>query len=80
MNCGIYRHYKGPLYQVIGIGEHTETKERVVVYVSLTAGMPGPRIRVRPKDGPEGFCTQVPDEKNKGFFIDRFKYLGDEIE
>lgn len=28
----IYRHFKGHDYQVIGIGVHTETDERVAVY------------------------------------------------
>jgi hypothetical protein len=48
MESGLYRHYKGGLYQMIGIAEHTETHERVVVYVSLEASLPGPRLRVRP--------------------------------
>jgi hypothetical protein len=29
---GIYRHYKGNKYEVIGMGKHTETEEDVVVY------------------------------------------------
>jgi hypothetical protein len=29
---GTYRHYKGDLYTVIGIGYHTETMEQVVIY------------------------------------------------
>jgi hypothetical protein len=29
---GIYRHYKGALYQVLGAGAHTETGEAFVVY------------------------------------------------
>ena len=28
----IYRHYKGGKYVVLGIGTHTETNERMVVY------------------------------------------------
>jgi hypothetical protein len=31
---GIYRHYKGPLYKVIGTGMHTETEETLVFYQS----------------------------------------------
>lgn len=27
-----YRHYKGNIYHVIGIGKHTETLEEFVVY------------------------------------------------
>lgn len=29
---GIYRHYKGKMYEVLGVGKHTETMEDLVVY------------------------------------------------
>lgn len=29
---GTYRHYKGDLYEVIGVGRHTETNEELVFY------------------------------------------------
>lgn len=32
---GIYRHYKGPLYEVIGPAQHSETEEPLVVYRCL---------------------------------------------
>ncbi len=32
---GIYKHYKGNLYRVLGVGRHTESGEEVVVYQSL---------------------------------------------
>jgi len=32
---GIFRHYKGNLYKVIGIGRHSETHEDYVVYQAL---------------------------------------------
>lgn len=34
---GKYHHYKGNEYEVIGIGKHTETEERLVVYRALYA-------------------------------------------
>ena len=32
---GRYRHYKGNLYEVIGIARHSETEEEMVVYRKL---------------------------------------------
>lgn len=32
---GIYRHYKGKRYLVIGLARHSETQEILVVYVPL---------------------------------------------
>lgn len=29
---GVYVHYKGGVYSVVGVGEHTETGEQLVVY------------------------------------------------
>lgn len=35
---GLYRHYKGKDYRVVGVARHTETKEPVVVYQALYGG------------------------------------------
>jgi hypothetical protein len=35
---GLYRHYKGGLYQVLHIAQHSETEEQLVVYRSLSQG------------------------------------------
>ena len=32
---GIYRHYKGKEYEVLGVAVHTETREEFVVYRPL---------------------------------------------
>lgn len=32
---GVYKHYKGNLYEVIGIAHHSENLEEMVVYIAL---------------------------------------------
>lgn len=32
---GVYRHYKGNAYEVIGVARHSETQEELVVYRAL---------------------------------------------
>ena len=34
---GTYQHYKGGNYEVLGIGTHSETEEKLVVYKALYA-------------------------------------------
>ena len=41
---GKYRHFKGTIYEVIGVAKHSETQEELVVYKSSEGEM-----WVRPK-------------------------------
>jgi hypothetical protein len=41
---GRYRHYKGGVYQVLGVARHSETQEALVVY--------------RPLDGDDGWWVR----------------------
>lgn len=47
---GIYQHYKGKRYEVIGVARHSETLEEMVVYRALYTSEFGPNaLWVRPK-------------------------------
>jgi hypothetical protein len=50
LSCGIYQHYKGRKYLVLGVARHTETGELMAVYVPLyeLADNEGVQMAVRP--------------------------------
>lgn len=35
IKMGIWRHYKGGVYEVIGFATHTETKEPLIIYRNI---------------------------------------------
>lgn len=57
----IFRHFKGGVYQVVGIAIHTETKEKMVVYQPLMPLEDGQKpLWVRPM---EMFMSETDHEK-----------------
>ncbi|MBX4211759.1 MAG: DUF1653 domain-containing protein [Candidatus Yanofskybacteria bacterium] len=76
IKTGIYQHYKGYMYLVLGVATHSESREPLVVYVPLylRKGDKKSEWMVRPALGPEGFLEKVnkPEYKWKG---PRFKFL-----
>jgi len=69
MKLGIYRHYKGKNYKVIGLCHHSETLEEMVLYEALYENDIG-QLWVRPK---KMFEEKVDFQ---GKTVDRFEYIG----
>lgn len=61
----LYRNYKGGEYLVMGVGVHSETKEKMVIYASLSYGT----IWTRPLTIWNQFVT---DPKDSEKLIPRF--------
>ncbi len=47
LELGLYKHYKGNLYEVLGVARHSETVELMVVY-KATYQAEGENLWVRP--------------------------------
>lgn len=73
LQAGIYKHYKGGLYYVLGVASHSETQEKLVAYLQLS-GKAGAKIWVRPYD------MFFENTTVKGVVTPRFVYIGEEIE
>lgn len=63
MKQGKYKHYKGKIVEVIGVGKHSETLEKLVIYKE------GKNIWLRPE---KMFREKV---IVNGKSVSRFKYL-----
>jgi hypothetical protein len=70
MKLGLYQHYKGAYYQVIGIARHEESLEPLVVYQALYGDY---ALWVRRKEVFESFV-----EKD-GEKISRFKFIRENL-
>ena len=65
---GKYRHFKGNLYDLIGVAKHSETQEEMVVYRALY-GEQGLWVR------PAAMWTEIIDRD--GYHGTRFQYVGE---
>ena len=74
MKLGKYKHYKGKLYEIIGIARHSETLEEFVIYKSLydSEKFGKNSLWIRPKNM---FLEKV---KINGKEVLRFEYIEDE--
>ncbi len=67
---GLYRHFKGNYYELIGVARHSETGEEMVVYRALY-GERGLWVR------PLSMWNEVVDRD--GRLTRRFTYVGGEV-
>ena len=72
---GIYRHYKGKLYRVLGVGRHSETLEEMVIYQALyeSEEFGKDAIWVRP------LKMFIEDVEIDGKKVKRFEFVGESI-
>lgn len=67
IKLGVYEHYKGNRYEVVGVAKHSETLEEMVVYRALYGEN---ALWVRPA---AMFAEEI--EKD-GVRVPRFKFVG----
>lgn len=68
LKLGKYKHYKGNLYEVIGVARHSETLEDMVVYRALYNDFD---LWVRP------LSMFLESMEINGVTMPRFEYLGE---
>lgn len=66
---GIYKHFKGNKYQLIGVAKHSETLEEMVVYKACYGDC---GLWVRP------LSMWYEEVEFKGKKVARFAYIGEE--
>ena len=68
LKLGKYKHYKGNMYEVLGVAHHSETQEELVVYRALYNDFD---LWVRP------LAMFLESVEINGVIMPRFEYLGD---
>ena len=74
IESGIYEHYKGNRYRVLGVGCHTETNEYFVVYSPLDVHEGLPNMWIRP------FTMFTEQITKDGRTFPRFKKISEEVQ
>ena len=69
LKLGLYRHFKGNYYEVLGVARHSETGEELVVYRPLY-GERGLWVR------PAAMWNEIVERDGQRFR--RFTYLGED--
>ena len=70
MKLGLYKHYKGKHYMVLGVCKHSETLEDLVLYETIYENEES-RLWVRP------ISMFLETIKLDGKDVPRFQYIGD---
>lgn len=68
---GLYQHYKGDLYCATGLAKHHESRQWMVLYVSLKTGTTNVRELNDPNADSWLQCVKVDGKE-----VPRFRYIG----
>lgn len=71
---GIYKHFKGNKYKVIGIARHSETLEKLVIYQALYDSEKFGKNAIWARPLSLFKSTKIVDGKE----VPRFEYIGEE--